>query len=301
MDQKEVYVELLNYVSGHLKVMQDKALETPKSTLDALWRYACNYTNSEKSNTNELFLPLLNESSYVFLKKLIDKRITGTPLAYLTGYETFMNINFKVDQRALIPRKETEILGYAALDLINQKAKLNDEVNVIDVCTGMGNLALAFAYHQPKTRIWAADLSEEAIKLAKENANLMELQEHVSFLSGDMFKPFMQLNLSDSIDIITCNPPYISTAKVDKMPEEISLYEPKMAFNGGYTGLQIIFRLISESMDFLKNKGWLCFEVGLGQGPGILKLLERNKHFVNLQTANNENGDIRAILAQAKK
>jgi len=300
MNQIKIYGELLDYVSGYLKVLQDKPLETPKSTLDALWCYSCGLSKLERSNKKEIPLPHLNKKSYSQLKELIDKRISGIPLAYLIGYESFMEIDFKVDKRALIPRIETETLGYAALELINQKAKQKDEVKIIDVCTGMGNLALSFAYYQPKAKIWAADLSEEAIALAKENAQILKMENNVSFLSGDLFEPFKPMNLEAEIDIITCNPPYISTAKVEKMPEEISLHEPNMAFNGGTFGIQIILRLIHDSVHFLKNEGWLCFEVGLGQGPGILKYLIKNKHFSSILTEKNENGDIRAILAQVK-
>jgi release factor glutamine methyltransferase len=300
MDQQKVYKDLLGIVTQEIKPLPDKPNETPQKTLETLWFFSCGYASKHRNDSSHS-LPTLDETKLNQLKELIHQRSRGIPLAYIVGNERFMEVDFKVDNRALIPRKETEILGYSALNIINEKAKQKEEVKIIDLCTGMGNLALAFAYHQPKTKIWASDLSEEAIALANENVRMLGLEERVSFFPGDMFQSLSGKNLSDSIDVITCNPPYISTAKVETLPEEISSYEPKMAFNGGSIGIQIILRLIHDSVEFLQNEGWLCFEVGLGQGPGILKFVERNKYFFKTATAKNENGDIRAIMAQIKK
>ena len=300
MNQQEIYRDLLEYMSHKLNVLPDKPEENPENTLHALWLYSCGINTNQQTNSS-LSLPELDEKSLAILQKLIQRRIKGTPLAHLTGVEKFMNIEFKIDSRALIPRKETELLGYAALERINEIARNKSVVDTIDVCTGMGNLALAFAYHQPKTKVWASDLSEDAILLAKQNAQKLGLEEKVIFFTGDLLEPLSRENLSDSIDVLTCNPPYISSAKVEKMPDEISKHEPKMAFDGGSIGLQIIFRLINEAPAFLRNNGWLCFEVGSGQGEGLLKFVKRNEAFSRIETVKTEAGDIRVILAQVDK
>jgi len=300
MNQQEIYRDLLEYMSHKLNVLPDKPEENPENTLHALWLYSCGINANQQTNSS-LSLPELDEKSLAILQKLIQRRIKGTPLAHLTGVEKFMNIEFKIDSRALIPRKETELLGYAALERINEIARNKSVVDTIDVCTGMGNLALAFAYHQPKTKVWASDLSEDAILLAKQNAQKLGLEEKVIFFTGDLLEPLSRENLSDSIDVLTCNPPYISSAKVEKMPDEISKHEPKMAFDGGSIGLQIIFRLINEAPAFLRNNGWLCFEVGSGQGEGLLKFVKRNEAFSRIETVKTEAGDIRVILAQVDK
>ena len=221
--------------------------------------------------------------------------------SHLIGLQHFMGYDFKVNANALIPRKETEILGYAALKKIQACASKQEVVRVIDVCTGMGNLALAFRAHETKSRIIAADIEDSAILLAKENAVHLSLEEGVKFYTGDLFTPFHQQNhLLHAIDIITCNPPYISINKLQRMPGEIIEYEPKAAFNGGPFGLTLIFRLIKESLPFLKNGGWLCFEVGVGQGEGIKKMMERNTHFNKIECAMDEDNNIRALLAQVQ-
>jgi len=300
MNTENNYNELLDYLSKNMVSLPDKPEENPKSTLEALWYHSCGCKRSPQGNLPVL-LPELTEESFYKLNELIQKRVSGIPLAHLTGRQKFMGIDFLIDHNALIPRKETEILGYAVLSKIKEFAFNQPMVKVIDVCTGMGNLALAFAEHETKTNVLATDISEEAIQLAHKNRVLLALEDKVSLFTGDMLAPFQNDGLSNSIDIITCNPPYISNGKLEKMPEEIIRYEPKLAFNGGPFGLNIIFRLLKESVPFIKNKGWLCFELGLGQGEGIIKIMQRNKHFGKIETGHDEIGNIRTILAQVNK
>jgi release factor glutamine methyltransferase len=98
--------------------------------------------------------------------------------------------------------------------------------------------------------------------------------------------------------MIVCNPPYITSAKVKKMDEEISSNEPELAFDGGMLGIKLIQKLISESPKFLKKDGWVAFEIGLGQGPFVLKFMEKSDKFRNIGTATDEDGNIRAVFAQ---
>jgi len=300
MNSDKIYDELLELLTRNLVPLTDKPEENPESTLKTLWYHSCNCQRSAQG-TYEVPLPELTEESLCKLKELVQKRAEGIPLAHLTGKQKFMGIDFLVDHHALIPRKETEILGYAALSKIREIASKQSTVKVMDVCTGMGNLALAFAIHEPKSHILAADISEEAIQLAQKNTEFLDLKEKVSFFTRDMLDPSQNYELSNSIDVLTCNPPYISSAKLEEMPEEIINYEPKEAFNGGSFGLNIIFRLIKESIPFIKNKGWLCFEIGEGQGEGIIKIMERNDNFQEIESATDQNNNIRAILAQVNK
>ena len=300
MDPKETYDELLDLLVNNLAYLPDKPEENPRSTLHTLWYFCCGSPKSTKEAYRSS-LPELNSENLYRLKELIDKRIQGTPLAHLTGIQEFMGLNFTVDACALIPRKETEILGYAALKKIQHCALNQPVVHVIDVCTGMGNLALAFAAHESRANILAADISEEAVALAKKNASLLSLERQVDFFTGDLFGTIDKERWEDSIDVVTCNPPYISTHKLEQMPREIIRYEPKEAFDGGIYGLGIIFRLLREAIPFLKDGGWLCFEVGLGQGEQLTRIMERNPTFKSIQQAKDKKGNVRAILAQISK
>jgi len=300
INTEKTYQELLDLLDQNLICLPDKPGETPKSTLDTLWHFSCGYPTPDKE-ASRCPLPKLSRESYHQLKRLVDKRIDGTPLAHLIGVQQFMGVEFLVDSCALIPRKETEILGDAALNKIREFALHQSSVHVMDICTGMGNLAMAFAFHEPKALVLAADISQEAIILAEKNAAHLALNQRVQFFSGDLFAPFEMMELTDTIDVLTCNPPYISGSKLSKMPAEIISHEPKEAFDGGSFGLTIIMRLIKEAIPFIKDQGWLCFEVGLGQGEGLVRIMKRNANFQTIEQALDIKGNVRAILAQVKK
>jgi len=297
MKTETVYNEFLELLTNNLPGQPDKPDETPQSTLEALWYFSCG-TPRAAQGKSALPLPSLNRKSYVQLKALVQKRVKGTPLAHIIGKQQFMGLDLLVGSEALIPRKETEIVGYAALAKIKELAAKQPQVKIIDVCTGMGNLALAFATHEPKSKVTAIDISSDAVKLAQLNAQNLSLEDRVAFLAADMFEPVEKPEYLKSFDIITCNPPYISTKKLEKLPAEIIKHEPQEAFNGGPIGLSIIFKLIKESPRFLKTGGWLCFEVGLGQGDVISNVMSRNNQFSTIETAKDTQNNIRAILAQ---
>lgn len=291
-----LYKDILARISRELKILPDKPEETPESTLRALWHAAAGEPKSVQLS-NELELPHLNSDAISKLYKLVEQRLTGTPLAYLTGRQRFMKIELLAGREALIPRKETELLGYAALNVLSEMARQSDKITVIDVCTGSANLAVALAFHEPKAHIFASDISAEAVGLARRNVAHLGLENRVEVLQGDLLASFDSETFHGNIDLLTCNPPYISSAKVDKMPEEISKYEPKLAFDGGVFGIKILQRLIGEAPRFLKKGGWFAFEVGYGQGTAIMSRLSKDKNFADVQSIKDENGEIRALLA----
>ncbi|MFO7938624.1 MAG: peptide chain release factor N(5)-glutamine methyltransferase [Bacteroidales bacterium] len=297
MRETETYRALLAQLKNHLAFLPDKPEETLESTLDALW-----HLSAGKAYTAEMAiqhpLPALSEAQYKQLTRYVQERIEGKPLSHITGKQNFMGIEMHVTKDALIPRKETEILGKLVSSLISESAHKTEHPLVVDVCTGMGNLPLAYAYSFPNARILAADLSEKAIELAKENATTLNLSNAITWFVGDLLHPLDDEKYAEQVDIISCNPPYISSGKLEKMPAEIIGHEPEMAFNGGPFGIKILSRLLKEGLPYLKGGGWLCFEVGLGQGPGMQQLLERNPSYQQVRTATDAEGNIRALAAQ---
>jgi release factor glutamine methyltransferase len=201
---------------------------------------------------------------------------------------------------AQIPRQETEILGRAAIAKIGCMAKKRGPVTVMDVCTGSGNLALAYAYYEPHARVYASDLSPEAVRLAQKNCEFTGLAERVEVRIGDLLEAFEAPAFLGKCDFLSCNPPYISAAKVKEMHPEISRHEPEAAFNGGAYGVTILMKLLKNAPRFLRPGGWLGFEVGHGQGPGLARQLERNPAFTGVETYADAGGEIRAILAKCK-
>lgn len=296
MEQNIKFNELVNRVDKNLSILEDKPEESSESTVRTLWHLAAGNALSVQ-RALELDLPVLEAESLEKLEEYIKLREKGVPLAHITNRQQFMGIELIVGKDALVPRKETELLGYAALGLINEIAENKDAVKVIDVCTGSGNLALAFAWHQKRTIVSAADLDEKAISLAKQNNKHLKLESRVNFFTGDLLEPFATDEYFNSVDVLTCNPPYISSGKLESMPDEIISFEPSMAFDGGPFGIKILGRIIKEAPKYLNDGGWLAFEVGLGQGEPLLKRLEKNKNYKNFRTVKNETGEIRVILA----
>ena len=282
-----------------ISLLPDKPEETYESTIRALWLLAAGRPVSvvDAKSTD---LPDLDDEMEKRLNSFIEKRAKGEPLSHITGIQRFMGTDFKVGPGALIPRRETEILGYAVIDLLNQikKSDNNSSLTLIDACTGMGNLALSMALKFENIHVFATDISGEAISLAKENAVMLSLENRVSFSAGDLFENFLNDEFFHRVDIITCNPPYISAQKIDQMPAEIKDYEPREAFAGGNFGITILSRLINDSLKLLKNGGWLCFEVGLGQGELLIKKIEKTGRYSLIKPVNDAESNVRALLLQ---
>jgi release factor glutamine methyltransferase len=294
---ESAYQDLLAEVRGFFEGQPDKPEETPDSILRALWFHAAGKPASI-SRLNGSALPDLDRAGMATLAGAIARKREGVPLAHITGRQEFLGLELLAGPHALIPRKETEILGKAALEQLKRRAESSDKLLVIDACTGCGNLALAYAYHEPKARVYAADLSEPAIELARRNARFTGLSQRVAFEAGDLFAPFQdKAELVGKCDMVSCNPPYITSAKVPKMGQEISAHEPRLAFDGGAMGITILTRLFTEAPRFLKPGGALCFEMGLGQGPILEGRLRRQPWVQKVEAHRDSTGAIRALVA----
>ena len=296
-DALALFRRCLHRLELGLKILPDKPDETAINTLSALWHTAAGQPISVQRAATEV-LPELNQAEIARLHALLRDRLNGRPLAYLTGRQQFMGVELFATADALIPREETELLGFAALSRLRGIVRERGHATVIDVCTGSGNLALALAWHEPCARVWASDLSEEAVSLARRNLALLGLADRVEFHTGDLLAPFDTPEFHGSVDLLICNPPYISSGKVEGMPPEIIAHEPRIAFDGGPLGIKFLLRLISDAPRFLREGGWLAFEIGLGQGPGILKRIEQSGIYADVSEIADKSGQIRAIMAR---
>jgi release factor glutamine methyltransferase len=293
------FSDLLREVEGFWTALPDKPEETPERLLSALWSTACGAPVSVDRAPRE-GLPALDAQTLERLRGLIERKKAGVPLAHLTERQTFLGLELLAGPDALIPRKETEILGRAALAKIGCMAKKRGSLLVVDVCTGSANLALAYAYYERQARVYAADLSPEAVALARRNVAFTGLAGRVEVRLGDLLEAYETPEFAGRCDFLSCNPPYISTAKVKEMHPEISRHEPEAAFNGGVYGVSILVKLIRQAPRFLRPGGWLAFEVGHGQGVGFARQLEKNPAFAGVETYADPGGEIRAILAKSR-
>ena len=297
MNNEQLFNRISNDLEDKLHFLDDKPEENLNSTIKALWFKAAGVPLSA-FGTQSLSLPELNESQVKYLQQLIQLRIENMPLSYITGRQNFMGIELHSDKRALIPRKETEILGNKALALAKESSDLNKEIFVMDVCCGAGNLGIALAHHIPSAIVFASDISHEAVALTQENIDMLNLNQRVHAEQGDIMSAFEKDEYFEKFDIIVCNPPYIFSSNVPKMDLEISLNEPAVAFDGGMLGIKIIKTLIREAPKYLKKSAFVVFEVGLGQGKMITKMCERTLLYSQIETVLDDSGNIRVIFAQ---
>jgi release factor glutamine methyltransferase len=291
MEQETLFNNLLQKLEKELVIFQDKKEENANNTLRALWNFAQG-TQISPLNAEKLELPYLSTSQINILQDLIKTRLSGIPLAHITERQHFLGLDFTLNKGLYIPRKETELLAKTAIDTIQKE--FVKEIKLIDLCTGIGTIALSTAYYCKNTRVFGSDIFEPAIQAAKINAQQFGLKNRAEFFHANLFDPFLQMKLKGEISVITCNPPYISTAKVKEMRTEIANHENLEAFDAGPMGFSIFNQLISIAPEYLINNGYLIFECGLGQGDFLVNRLSKNKHYgeISLIRDDDENGRV---------
>ncbi|MDR1567309.1 MAG: peptide chain release factor N(5)-glutamine methyltransferase [Streptococcaceae bacterium] len=213
----------------------------------------------------DLLLNLRKEvdpSSLLFLNQAKQKLQANYPLQYLMNQAPFCDLDLYVDERVLIPRPETEELVVLILE-DHQVAQLD----VLDIGTGSGAIALALKSARPMWQILGVDISQQALQVARKNAAAYQLD--VNFKASDLFS-----NVSGSFDVIVSNPPYIAVSERDLMDESVLNHEPHLALFADNAGLAIYQRLIAQAQQFLKPRGYLYFEIGFKQGAAVKALLE---------------------------
>lgn len=207
--------------------------------------------------------PVSEEDAQRFFA-LAERKKRGEPVAYITGETEFCGLTLRSDARALAPRPETEELAQYCANLFERGA----DPDILDLCTGSGCIALALAAKFPRARVTAADLSEDALALAAENARLTKLQERVTLLQSDLFE-----NISGAFDLIVSNPPYIAAEELPGLSAEVQR-EPKLALDGGVDGLDVIRRIVACAADYLNPHGTLALEIGAGEAPAVCALFD---------------------------
>ena len=200
--------------------------------------------------------------------EMLERRLNGEPLAYITGSWEFYGLPLAVTRDVLIPRVDTEVLAGAAIE----RAKgAGDGCRVLDLCAGSGCIGLAVAHNVPSARVTVADDSEAALKVAKLNARALNLT--VTPVRADVFgQPPPALG---SFDIIVCNPPYIATAEIQTLDMSVRDYEPLRALDGGADGLDFYRAVTRDWSRLLRGQGCVMFEIGAGQASAVKKICYR--------------------------
>jgi release factor glutamine methyltransferase len=219
----------------------------------------------------ELYLrydEVLPEKLLDAMRRGIKRAATGEPVQYILGSTGFMDAIFKVDRRALIPRPETEEL--VRYILACESLWQHEAPAIVDVGTGSGCIVLSLAAEHSNGKYLAIDISEEALSLARENADSLKLAEHVHFVNADL----ADVVEPESMDAVVANLPYISTADCDQLASIVKDHEPRTALDGGPDGLDIIRSVVQDACIVLKNDGMLFLEIGEAQGAQVVALLK---------------------------
>lgn len=217
--------------------------------------------------------------------------------AYRLGYQPFMGVDLLAAPGTLVPRPETELLGRAALEVLSRQGPGSE--HLIDMCCGSGNLACALAWALPSARVWASDIADCCVSLARRNVAHLDLQHRVTVVQGDLFAPLAGA-LEGSMDVVVCNPPYISTSRLAKDLGELLAHEPREAFDGGPYGLSIHQRVVREALPFLRPGGWLMFEIGVGQARQVKILFERTLAYQGVALIEDAGGVPRVAMGRKK-
>ena len=199
-------------------------------------------------------------------QKDICTRARRIPLQHITGEQEFMGLPFCVNEHVLIPRQDTEVLVEEAIRVIQKEMP---EAAVLDLCTGSGCIGISIQSFCSNTQVTAADISEDALKVAQKNAK--ENQVPVKFVHSDLFK-----EISGSYDMIVSNPPYIPSKVIETLMPEVRDHEPIKALDGKEDGLYFYRRITEESVAYLKPGGYLLYEIGHDQGEAVSSYMREN-------------------------
>lgn len=203
----------------------------------------------------------LDELQMQEFQALLQRRAEREPLQYIIGSVEFYNSTLKVDRRALIPRPETEELVEKIVKEIGQQAG-----TFFDICCGTGCIAIAIKKACPQLNVYATDIDDQALSLAKENASLNKVDIH--FFQGDLIQPLKEIRC----DFLASNPPYIISSEINTLQPEVQTYEPRKALDGGKDGLDFYRQLSRDIPIVLKAGGKAWLEIGHGQGKDVITL-----------------------------
>jgi release factor glutamine methyltransferase len=224
----------------------------------------------------------LDNSIISNLEKIMARRKTGEPIAYITGVKEFWSLNFNVTKETLIPRPDSETIVQSVLDTITNHM---DRISILDLGTGSGCLLLALLSELPKAIGVGIDISSRSCKIAKKNAKELGLNNRAKFYQGNWME-----DIHDQFDIIVTNPPYVAEPDMEFLDREIRLFEPHLALSGGPDGVAAYRLIAKESITRLKTAGILVVEIGINQAQSIrdifvqngLKIIKTQRDFSNI-------------------
>jgi release factor glutamine methyltransferase len=251
--------QVLDHARRRLSGLKD--VEDPGLESEVLLRHILHFSRAQ------LYLDLnvqLNPDQESIFNQWVELRLRGEPLAYIIKSREFYGLDFFVDGRVLIPRPETELLVEETIRFCDRRPA----VVLADIGTGSGAIAVSLAFHLLQVKIYAIDISAQALEVARFNAHRQGVTDRVTLLQGDLLEP-----LKHPVDAIIANLPYVGTAEWQTMPS--AAFEPRQALDGGEKGLYQIFRLIDQLKGKVNPGGWVLLEIDMGQAEAVTGYLKK--------------------------
>lgn len=274
------------------------AVDSPRLDAELLLAAALDCERVDLYTTPERPLETQERARY---RALIERRLAGEPVAYILGRKSFRYLTLKVTPAVLVPRPETELLVEVVLEFARGEAadleKPRSGPAVADIGTGSGAVAISLAKEIEGSRVWATDVSSEALAVAKENAEDAGLLDLIEFLEGDLLAP-LPPEVVGELDAIASNPPYIPTGEIGSLPPEISRYEPRAALDGGADGTDVLRKIAAAAPRCLRAGGLLALEIGESQADVVCNTM--SAEFDNVSVRKDLAGLDRIVLGTKK-
>lgn len=240
----------------------------------------------------------------------IEKLLENVPIEYITNKKEFMNLDFYVDENVLIPRQDTEILVEEVIEIAkkilkdvdykeeknsNVNEKENSVVKIMDMCTGSGAISVSIAKSVTESQIDAVDISRNALEIVMKNAKKNNVENQIRVVESDLFEKVEKENY----DILVSNPPYIRADVLRLLDKQVQK-EPEIALNGGKDGLDFYKIIVKKAPQYLKNGGYLCFEIGYDQKDEVEELLRKENVYTEIYSKKDLCGNDRIVIARLK-
>ena len=250
--------------------LKNSNIESPKLKSRLLMQYVLKQTR-QYIIVNDLNQISKEDEERYFVG--ISKLRAGVPLEHITHQREFMKLNFYINENVLIPRQDTEILVEEVMKLTNSESR------VLDMCTGSGCIiiSLAASGHTSENGAVAIDISDDALKVADYNKKYNNA-DYIKLIKSDMFSSSeceQYKNEDNRFDVIVSNPPYIPTKDIDELSEEVRLHDPVLALDGDTDGLKFYKAITKQSVNYLKENGYLCYEIGYNQAEDVRNIMEQ--------------------------
>jgi release factor glutamine methyltransferase len=285
--------ELLKVSAEYLK---QKGIDSPRLSAEILLAHQLHVP---RINLYLRYDQPLTDPEVEGYRALIRRRLSREPVQYITGTQEFWSMTFAVEPPVLIPRPETEVLVEQALVLRQEHPSLQREgVRLLDLGTGCGVLAVALACEFETALICATDLSEEALRVARRNAERLGVKDRIDFRCGDWFAPFA--GDATRFDMILSNPPYLSTEAMGILSPEVRDHEPRLALDGREQGMQDISRILKEAAGYLVPGGWILMEMDPEQTDKAVRILDETGQFTEHRRIRDYSHRYRMVMARKK-